>query len=231
MSRINRSELTKLEIIQLASKKFLEYGYSNTPIKSICTELNMSPGNLTFHFPSKEHLLVELVELLCKFQWKMIEQEANEGYSSVMAVCLELVAMVTMCEDNQEVKDFLLAAYRSPIALAVIRKNDSKRAQEVFREYCPDWTPEQFAEAEILVSGIEYATLMTTNGDVPLEARLEGALDLLLRIYGVPDNLRETKIQRVFATDYRKLGKRVLKNFRRYVNDANEKALMELLKG
>lgn len=50
----------------------------------------MSTGNLTFYFPTMEHLLTELVGLLCKFQWKMLEEEAAEGNSSLLAVCLEL---------------------------------------------------------------------------------------------------------------------------------------------
>ena len=33
MARINKSALTKLEIIQVASKLFLTEGYSNTSIK------------------------------------------------------------------------------------------------------------------------------------------------------------------------------------------------------
>ena len=65
MARINKRELTRLEIIQVASECFLENGYSNTSIKTICKELDMSPGNVTFYFPTKEHLLAELVELMC----------------------------------------------------------------------------------------------------------------------------------------------------------------------
>ena len=45
-------------------------------------------------------------------------------------------------------------------------KNDAERSKEVFKDYCPDWTDENFAEAEVLVSGIEYATLMTTDSGV-----------------------------------------------------------------
>ena len=54
----------------MASRQFLEKGYSATTVAAISKELAMSPGNLTFHFPTKEHLLAELVDLLCSFQWK-----------------------------------------------------------------------------------------------------------------------------------------------------------------
>lgn len=230
MARIDKSALTKLEIVQAASKMFLENGYSNTTVKEVSSELQMSPGNITFYFPTKEHLLAELVDMLCNFQWKMMEKEADDGFSSIMAICLELTAMATMCEDDAVAKDFYLSSYSSPTCLEIIRKNDMKRAKEVFADYVPGWTDEQFAEAEILVSGIEYATLMTTGDTVSLEARIAGALNNILQIFGVPEQTRAMKIDKVFALDYRNIGKRVLKEFKAYVEKANEQALLELLK-
>ena len=70
MAHKSRTNTTKLEIIQIASRMFLEKGYSKTTIKSISDELDISAGHLMFYFPTKEHLLLILVDLLCDFQWK-----------------------------------------------------------------------------------------------------------------------------------------------------------------
>lgn len=231
MDRINRSELTKLEIIRFTNQKILDEGYSNLHARAIAKELNMSPGNLTFHYRTKEDVLAELVELLCAFQWKMMEKEAKEGYSSVMAVCLEFAAMASMCDENEVAKDFYISAYSNPKCLGIIRKNDTARAKEVFKEYCSDWTDETFVEAETLVSGIEYATLLTTCDSVSLETRITGALNTILTIYNVPEDIRKVKIEKTLAKDYRKLGTRVLKEFREYVDHATEQALIDLLRG
>ena len=230
MARINKSVLTRLEIVQEASKQFLEKGYTRTTVSAIVKELGMSSGNLTFYFPTKEHLLAELVDLLCSFQWKRMEEEADEGISSVLAICLELTSMASACEADPVIKDFFLSAYSSPMCLEIIRRNDTDRSKKVFGAYRPDWTEEQFAEAEILCSGIEYATLMTANDPVTLETRISGALNNILGIFGIPEETRQTKIQKVFARDYRNLGKRVLEEFKEYVEQANEQALLELLK-
>ncbi len=230
MARIDKRALTKLEIVQEASKQFLEKGYTNTTISAISKELGMSPGNLTFHFPTKEHLLAELVELLCAFQWKIMEKEADEGYSSVMAICLELTSMVSACENDDVIKDFFISAYCSPLCLEIIRKNDVIQAKKVFGEYRSEWTEEQFAEAGILCSGIEYATLMKTSDFVSLETRISGALNNILGIYGIPEETRKIKNQKVFAMDYHNLGKRVLRDFKKYVEEANEQAFQDLLK-
>ena len=230
MARISKSTITKLEIIQVASKMFLEKGYSNTSIKMICDELEMSPGNVTFYFRTKDHLLAELVDILCNFQRKMMEKEADEGVSSVMAMCLELSTMVVMCEEDENVKEFLFSAYTSPMGLEIIRNNDAQKAKEVFKDYCPDWTDDQFVEAEVLASGVEYATLMTTEDVLPIEIRISGALNNILDIYQVPEEMRKIKINKVLSMDYRKIGRRVLRNFKKYVEQANEQALIDLLK-
>ena len=147
-----------------------------------------------------------------------------------MAICLELTAMAGACEDDKVIKDFFISSYTSPMCLAVIRKNDAKRAKEVFKDYRPDWTDEQFAAAEILASGVEYATLMTAGDPVPFEMRITGAIHNILGIYGVPEAVRNTKLKKVFAMNYRNIGKRVLADFKEYVADSYNQAFREILK-
>ena len=89
MARIDKGALTKLEIITEATKQFLEKGYRNTSANAVAKALGMSQGNLTFHFPTKEHLLAILVDMLCDFQWKLMENEADDNTDSVMSICLE----------------------------------------------------------------------------------------------------------------------------------------------
>ena len=228
MSR-RRVNTTKHEIVRVASKLFLETGYSATSPKLVCEELDISTGNLTYYFPTKEHLLAVVVEMLCDFQRKMMDLEAQEGYSSVMAICLELMAMASMCEEDEIAKDLYIASYTSPLTLDIIRKNDAARSKEVFKDYCPDWTDENFAEAEVLVSGIEYATLMTTDSGVSLETRIAGALNNILTIFNVPEEMRKMMIGKVLAMDYRAIGRRVLREFRKFVEDSNDHLLDELL--
>ncbi|MBR2953914.1 MAG: TetR/AcrR family transcriptional regulator [Clostridia bacterium] len=222
------TNITKLKIIQTALRLFLENGFSNTSARALCNDLDISLGNLTFYFPSKEHLLAVLIEMLCDFQWKMMKEEADDGISLVLAVCLELMSMTSAAEDNETAKDLFISAYTSPITLEIIRKNDSQRAKTVFSEYCLDWTDEQFVEAEALVSGIEYATLMTTETSSQLDVRISGALDAILYIYKVPEEIRKIKIQKVLSMDYKKIGSRIFDEFKEYIEQVNEQAFNEL---
>ena len=225
----NKGKITKLEIIKVASKMFLEDGYSKTTIRAICNELEISPGHLMFYFPTKEHLLAEMVDLLCDFQWELIKRVTDEGASQLMAVCFEMTTMASACEESEIARDFYISSYTGALTLEKIRKNDTARAKEIFGEYCKDWSDSQFREAETLVSGIEYATFMTTESSSPLDTRISGALNTIMMIYNVPEDLREMKIRKVLSMDYKKTGKRIFKEFRQYIEEVNENAFDELL--
>ena len=226
-----RVNTTKLEIMQTATTMFLRNGYSATSIKAIANALDMSTGHLTFYFPTKEHLLAELVEMLCDFQWTQVRQYTDDGESLLLAICLELISMASICEENEIVKDFYLSAYTHPMTLEIIRKNDATRAKLVFGEYCLDWTHERFTEAETLVSGIEYATLMTTGDSASLDMRISGALNNIMMIFQVPEDIRRKNIQRILAMDYTAIGRTVLQKFIVYIEETTEQAFEELLDG
>lgn len=226
-----RVNTTKYEIIQTATKLFLEKGYSATTPKLICDTLDISTGNLTYYFPTKEHLLAVLVEMLCSFQIKTIQDMVQEeGITSLLAVCLELATMAAMSEESEIAKDLLLSAYSSPICLEIIRKNDTLRSKHIYSAFCPDWSEQQYMEAEVLVSGIEYATLMTVSDTVPLETRVTGALNNIMQIYNVPEETRKLKISKVLSMDYRALSRHVLDSFRQFVDQTNEQTFEALLK-
>lgn len=220
---------TKAEIIRVATKMFLEKGFSATSVKSVCDEVQISTGNFTFYFPTKEHVLAILVEMLCEFQREIMQAVVKEGNTSLLAVCLEVATMASACEEDEIAKDFFLASYSHPLTLEIIRKNDSQRAKSVFCEYCPDWNESDYIESEILVSGIEYATLMTTDFSVPLDSRVSGALNNIMTTYRVPEDIRQTKIEKVLSLDYRTIGKRVLKEFKEYVENFDSSDFEELL--
>lgn len=229
MARIKRENPTRLAIIQVAIELFFEKGFSNTTAAAVCRGADIGTGNLTFYFPTKEHILDVLVTMMCDFQWKLIEDATDEGKSSLLSYCLEVATMVAISEENEQMHDFYVSAYSHPITLENIRANDVEKMRQVFGQFCPDWTEEQFVEAEAIVSGIEYATLMTTKHSASLPVRVEGALDAIMKVFNVPEEIRKMKVQKVLAMDYRAIGRRVLEDFYSYVSQANEKAITDLL--
>ena len=230
MARTKQPSSTKMNIIKSASEMFFESGFSKASSTELSKKLNISKGNLTFWFPTKEHILAVLVEMMIDYQWKEMENAADEGKSSLLAYCLELTTLVSIGEEIPQMQDFITAAYSHPMTLDLIRANDVEKIKRVFAPYTEGWDDERFIETETLISGIEYATIMQTEHTATLEHRIEGALDAIMLLFGVPEELRKTKIAKVLAMDYRAIGRKVYADFKQYVTETNEQALDEIEK-
>ena len=213
---------TKLEIIQLAARLFIEEGYSKTTFSKIAKTLDLSTGNITFYFKTKEHLLAVLAQELFAFQNILMEKEANEGFSSLLSYCLELTTIASVCQEDEVTKDFYVSCYSSQMILDLIRENDTVKTKGVFEKYNQNWTDEQWIAIENIVSGIEFSTIMTSERKTPLDIQIKKALKTILTIYNVPKEIIEIKIKKVLDMDYRSLGRRILKEFKEYINKVNQ---------
>lgn len=220
MARISKST-TKAEIIQVACKLFFEKGYSATSPKLIASELNISPGNLTYHFPTKEHLLSVMVTMLCEFQWKLLSIEAEKGIESVGSICLEMMTVAAACQENNIAKDFFTAVFQSEMCREYLRNDHTNRAKRIFSNQCSDWTEEQFVQAELLIMGIQYSTITADDSILPLKTRIRGALEHILNIYGIDEKTRQEEINKVLQMECRALGRNVLAEFTKYIEEAN----------
>ena len=212
---------TKNAIIRVAIEMFLERGFTNTSARAIAAELGISTGNITFYFPSKEHLLMVLVEMLCDSQWSMLEQQADEEETALMAFCMETMTVAAACEQNEIARDLFLSVFQSELCRNFLRENHVARAERIFSEYCGDWTHQQFRIAEILVMGIQHAVIIPTDVEIQLSERIAAALNQILSIYGVPENNRAEKIRRILALDYNDIRQRVREGSLRYVDQLN----------
>jgi AcrR family transcriptional regulator len=220
----------KAVIIKAATELFFENGFSRTTPHEVCEKADVGTGNLTYYFPTKEHMLSTLVQMMIDYQWKEMENATDEGKSSLLAYCLELTTLVAINEEIPQMQDFLTAAYSHPMTLDLIRANDAEKIKQVFADYTQGWDDERFIETEAIISGIEYGTLMRTAHTVSAERKIEGALNAILLLFGVSEEIRRLKIAKVLAMDYRAIGRRVYTEFKRYVTEANEQALDEILK-
>ena len=228
MARTKQPSLLRAKIVKAASELFFENGFSKTTSSELCAKVGMGTGNLTFYFPTKEHILAVLVQMMIDYQWKEMENAADEGKSSLLAYCLELSTLVAIADEFPEMNDFLAAAYSHPMTLELIRANDVEKVKQVFSEYTQGWDEETYTENEAITSGIEYATIMKTEHSASVEHRIEGALNTIMILFGVPEELRKKKVEKVLAMDYRAIGRKVYEDFKRYVNETNEHNLMEM---
>ena len=139
-----------------------------------------------------------------------------------------MTTMAGSCYNNPVAKDLYVSAYTHPMPLQTIRENDTEKAKQIFAEYCPDWTDKNFALAENIVSGMEYAMFVTEHEEeITLGEKIEATLDAIMKLYNVPKDIRESSLEKVLAMDYCKIGQRILGEFRDYVEMLNNKELEE----
>ena len=229
LARTKQPSLLRAKIVKEASELFFVNGFSKTTSSDLCAKVGMGTGNLTFYFPTKEHILAVLVQMMIDYQWKEMENAADGGKSSLLAYCLELSTLVAISEEFPEMNDFIAAAYSHPMTLELIRANDVEKVKRVFEEYTTGWDDEKFNEMEAIVSGIEYATIMITEHSASAAHRIEGALNAIMMLFGVPEDIRRMKVEKVLRMDYRAIGRNVYEDFKKYVTETTEHNLEEIL--
>ena len=55
--------ISKQHILDVAASMFCSLGYSETSMKQIATKVGMKPASLYYHFPSKEAILTEILDI------------------------------------------------------------------------------------------------------------------------------------------------------------------------
>ena len=223
-----RKTKTKYEIIQVAYKFFLEQSYTNTSLHKIAKELKISLGNLTYHFPTKEHLLLGIVERMVDFKDSEYQKNASQGIESISSICLDFMTVVSGCQESPRAKDLFIAIYSSEMCRSYFQKKRIERAKKILSEQRAGWTEKQFKFIELMVTGIYLSTITTSDDFLPLEIRLPEALYLLLEIYGVDEATRRREVAKILQLDYRQIGKKMYEAFIDYVEEINDKILEEI---
>ena len=87
---------TKERIIQEAVRLFNERGVNQVGVRDIARALRISPGNLSYHFPKKEDLLVEILQRI-----KVENDRCYEAYFSGAPSSLRFLETLEQVFHNQ----------------------------------------------------------------------------------------------------------------------------------
>ena len=225
-----KTNLTKLEITQVAMRMFLEKGFTGTSAKAISNELNISTGNLTFYYPTKEHILLELTKEITQFHTKSIDKIFKKEKNDLYSYCWEVTAQIVLCEENEQAKDIYLAIYSHPLTLQYVKDWTAEKNQKILGERLSDWTYERFRRVENVTCCIERSALTEScTESYTIEEKIRLILTCLLKIYDIGYEEREKVIKEILETDYRKMGHDLLKQLTKYVEKQNKQALNEAI--
>lgn len=225
-----KANMTKLEILQVAMRMFMEKGFTNTSAKAISNELDISTGNLTFYFPTKEHILLELTKEITEFHTGCIDKVTKDDSDDLFAYCWEITAQITLCEENEQIRDIYLAIYSHPSTLQYVKGWTAEKNQKILGERLTDWTLERFRRVENVTCCIERSALTEPCTEIyTLEDKIRLILTCLLKIYDISYEEREKVINKILETDYKKTGRDLFKQLTKYIEKHNQKILEDAI--
>ena len=130
MRNMNKADLQRIEIIEMAERRFRDYGYNKTTMAEITEDLSMSAANLYRFFKSKqdiaaacaERCMGERVECLSR----LVELDSMSASEKLMALVLEDVRYTHERAENEPKVNELIAIVTRERKEIVLSKVESQ---------------------------------------------------------------------------------------------------------
>lgn len=209
---------TQQAIIDSAIRNFLVNGFHHTSAKMICEEVGISPGNLTFWFPTKADILLEFTKKIMSYHTKFIEYNKSKKEKNLYTYCLEIIVQIALCEEKENIRDIYYSMYSEPLTMAYLKDWTAEKNLCILGSYLPDWDLKRFRRAANVTCCIERSALAEPcSEDYTLEDKIWLTLTCLLKIYDFEKEERERVIAEILATDYQKIKADMLKQLEEFL--------------
>lgn len=201
-----------------ATRLFLEKGFRNTSAKMICEQVGISPGNLTFWFPSKADILLEFTKKIMSYHTKFIEYNKNKKEENLYTYCLEIVVQIALCEEKENIRDIYYSMYSDPLTMSYLKDWTAQKNLDILGPYLPEWDLKQFRRTANVTCCIERSALAEPcTEEYTLDDKIRLTLTCLLKIYDIEKNARDKVIDEILATDFKKIKSNMLKQLDEYL--------------
>ncbi len=195
--------LTQQKMLRAAVALFLEKGYERTTTAEISSAAGMGQRSFFRAFPSKEALLLELVQRMFGGQFDLAGQNSGEE-DPVFLCAVETALQLHIAELTEPLRELYVMAYSLPTTADYLYKSTAKRLQTIFDAYLPSAETKDFYEMEI-ASASMMRGFMAVPCDVyfTIEAKITRFLDCALKLYDVPKEKRAAITAAVLQMDLR----------------------------
>ena len=193
--------MTQQKVLRGAVTLFLEKGYTKTTTGEIAKAAGIGQSSFFHVFPSKEALLLELVQRMFAGQFDLAGQHSG-AEDPVFLYAVETALQLHIAELTEPLRELYVMGYTLPSTSAFIYRSTAARLQKIFGEYLPDAQPKDFYEMEI-ASGSIMRGFMSIPCDVyfTMEAKISRFLDCSLKLYDVPKEKRAVITAAVLQMD------------------------------
>lgn len=193
--------ITQQKVLRAAVALFLEKGYTKTTTGEIAKAAGIGQSSFFHVFPSKEALLLELVQRMFAGQFDLAGQHSG-AEDPVFLYAVETALQLHIAELTEPLRELYVMGYTLPSTSAFIYRSTAARLQKIFGEYLPNAEPKDFYEMEI-ASGSIMRGFMSVPCDVyfTMEAKISRFLDCSLKLYDVPKEKRAAITAAVLRMD------------------------------
>ena len=163
MNRLNvqRQADRRDEILSAAQRCFVRSGFHQTSMQEICAEAGMSAGNLYRYFPSKEALIAGIAERdRAEVAQDFARADLSQGLFNVLEGMAHYHFTVRPIEQVKLCTEVMSEARRNP---------EIARISAAFDADVRKWLIDMFSAA-------------AEHGDIPKDADIDGAVDMLMII-------------------------------------------------
>jgi AcrR family transcriptional regulator len=168
MSRQQRGEETRAQLIQAAAQAFAEQGYDATSVAEICRRAGVSKGAFYHHFDSKQDLFLDLLDFWLRGLVKQLEV-ARLGASTMPG------GLIRMAEEARIV--FEMAGQYVPIFLEFFAQ--ARRDPEILDRTVEPYRTYRSFFARLIQAGIDDGSLRQIDPDLTAQVILSMAIGLL----------------------------------------------------
>ena len=193
--------VTQQKVLRAAVALFLEKGYTRTTTGEIAKAAGIGQSSFFHVFPSKEALLLELVQRMFSGQFALAGQHSGEQ-DPVLLYAVETALQLHIAELTEPLRELYVTGYSLPTTSAYIYHSTAKRLQTIFGPYLPEAQPKDFYEMEIASASIMRG-FMAVQCDMyfTIEAKITRFLDCSLKLYNVPEEKRTVITAAVLRLD------------------------------
>lgn len=223
-SKINPLNDTCIEIVRSATKLFLHHGFTKTTFKMIEADSGIKTGAITYYFRTKEDMLLLLIEELMDYHAGVLEEMMVKMNSPMFAYAAEIAMQIAVCENDKNAWDLYYSAYNHPVTFEHIKIWAAEKNYSLLKDRLPHWTEHDFAQKEVVASGIEFAALKTVcDRHFTLDQKVSVILDSMMLLYEVQKEERRKIIDEILKLDYEQIAERMFDKFvkRLYNSDKN----------
>ena len=202
---------TKQKILTVCVRLFLEQGYKQTTITQIVQEAGVARGSFQNLFPTKDAVLMELVETMFGGQFGVARRIVGDSLPPVYTYAVETTIQLTLTELNEKLREIYIEAYTLPEMAEYIHLHTTAELKQIFGGNFPDYAESDFYEMEIGTAGL-MRSYMARKCDIhfPLDRKLNRFLTAAMRIYKVPEEEQAKVLAFIKSLDIKAIATEVM---------------------